>query len=567
MANIEIFGTLVRNDGGTNRDKIVQGTQVEGGYFVCNTLPTQGTWATGQLCYCESDSKFYQYNGTNWVEKIFGITSEASKSSSGLMSSSDKNKLDGIDEGANKTVVDTALSANSTNPVQGKVIYEALTKKVDTVDGKGLSTNDFTDIYKNSIDSIIGDYSQGLQYTLIHSDSLTPSEFYSVSGIGTCTDSIITIPSVYNGLPVCSLDYGAFKNCTSITRVHLPSAIYAIPLEAFSGCTSLTEVSSPNGSINSIGTRAFEGCSNLLTMDCSGVQTIGNYAFYNARMPVHKDAMIQYGSFPNLLMIGEHAFEGALITSDVYFGSSIITIGDNAFANCGLPEFYFAGDDIPDSSNWNPSNRPVHAGIGDTTPSTYSYITTELDKKVDKVDGKGLSTNDYTTAEKDKLAGLSTVATSGSYDDLTNKPTIPNAFSNIEVSGQTTVSADTLTDTLTLVAGDNVTITTDADNDTVTIAATDTTYNIIDDLETEDSANPLSAKQGVIIKALIDALRGDFSNLIPTFVGTNNQYEEKKAEVPEGTIVIITDDETGGNTGGNTSSVLGTGVLGYMILG
>lgn len=29
-----------------------------------------------------------------------------------------------------------------------------------------------------------------------------------------------------------------------------------------------------------------------------------------------------------------------------------------------------------------------------------------LAKKVDKVDGKGLSTNDYTTEEKNKLAGL-----------------------------------------------------------------------------------------------------------------------------------------------------------------
>ena len=33
-------------------------------------------------------------------------------------------------------------------------------------------------------------------------------------------------------------------------------------------------------------------------------------------------------------------------------------------------------------------------------------IKTWLNNKVDKVDGKGLSTNDYTTAEKTKLAGL-----------------------------------------------------------------------------------------------------------------------------------------------------------------
>ena len=34
-------------------------------------------------------------------------------------------------------------------------------------------------------------------------------------------------------------------------------------------------------------------------------------------------------------------------------------------------------------------------------------IKGKLNAKVDKVDGKQLSTNDYTTAEKNKLAGLS----------------------------------------------------------------------------------------------------------------------------------------------------------------
>ena len=50
-----------------------------------------------------------------------------------------------------------------------------------------------------------------------------------------------------------------------------------------------------------------------------------------------------------------------------------------------------------------------------------------------------------------------------------------NAFSNIKV-GDTTVAADSPTDTLTLTAGANVTLTPDATNDTVTIAAKDTVY-------------------------------------------------------------------------------------------
>lgn len=46
-----------------------------------------------------------------------------------------------------------------------------------------------------------------------------------------------------------------------------------------------------------------------------------------------------------------------------------------------------------------------------------------------------------------------------------------NAFSNIAVSGQDTVAADTATDTLTIVGGTNVTVTTDASADSVTITA------------------------------------------------------------------------------------------------
>lgn len=47
-----------------------------------------------------------------------------------------------------------------------------------------------------------------------------------------------------------------------------------------------------------------------------------------------------------------------------------------------------------------------------------------------------------------------------------------NAFSNIAVSGQTTVAADTATDTLTVVGGSGISVTTDAGTDTITITST-----------------------------------------------------------------------------------------------
>lgn len=48
------------------------------------------------------------------------------------MSANDKKKLDGIADGANKTIIDSSLSTTSTNPVQNKVIKSALDGKAST---------------------------------------------------------------------------------------------------------------------------------------------------------------------------------------------------------------------------------------------------------------------------------------------------------------------------------------------------------------------------------------------------------------------------------------------------
>ena len=49
----------------------------------------------------------------------------------GLMSAADKAKLDGVEIGATKTLIDIELSSTSTNPVQNKVVTDALNNKAD----------------------------------------------------------------------------------------------------------------------------------------------------------------------------------------------------------------------------------------------------------------------------------------------------------------------------------------------------------------------------------------------------------------------------------------------------
>lgn len=60
------------------------------------------------------------------------IYNNATASAAGLMSAADKSKLDSVATGANKTVVDASFVANSTNPVQSKVVKSALDSKSNT---------------------------------------------------------------------------------------------------------------------------------------------------------------------------------------------------------------------------------------------------------------------------------------------------------------------------------------------------------------------------------------------------------------------------------------------------
>lgn len=91
-----------------------------------------------------------------------------------------------------------------------------------------------------------------------------------------------------------------------------------------------------------------------------------------------------------------------------------------------------------------------------------SYLLSKLDSrydvsgKVDKVDGKGLSTNDYTTTEKNKLAGIAAGAevnvqsdwnqTNSAADDyIKNKPTIPTVNNNTIVIQKNSTNVDSFT--------------------------------------------------------------------------------------------------------------------------
>lgn len=103
-----------------------------------------------------------------------GSMISATSTRTGYMDREDKIKLDGIDDGANKTIVDSSLSSTSVNPVQGKIISSALSEKANVshthsigdidnlqsaLDGKANTSHTHNDTYytKDEINTRLGD--------------------------------------------------------------------------------------------------------------------------------------------------------------------------------------------------------------------------------------------------------------------------------------------------------------------------------------------------------------------------------------------------------------------------
>lgn len=223
-----------------------------------------------------------------------------------------------------------------------------------------------------------------------------------------------------------------------------------------------------------------------------------------------------------------------------------------------------------DNSTLTLSNNQFSVKNGGITlsklDSSLQSSINSIDNKVDKVQGKGLSTNDYTTNDMNKLAGVATgatknivdssmsdsstnavqnkvikqyvdetidgvsgggsielqsyakkseladVATSGSYNDLSNKPVIPSKTSDLtndsnfltshqDISGKENASNKTS-------SWNSTTNNTRYPTEKLVKDSLDNKVNvgdIKDNLTSTDTNKPLSAKQGKELKSLVDA--------------------------------------------------------------
>ena len=165
---------------------------------------------------------------------------------------------------------------------------------------------------------------------------------YPYAGYTAPTGSL-TIPNsvTHNGTTYTVTMIGdcAFRNCSGLTAVIIPSNVTSIGDTVFDGCTGLTVVTIGSG-VTTIGTSAFFGCSRSLT---SIIVANGN-SVYDSRN--NCNALIESATntlvlgcintiIPNsVTSIGFGAFYGCNGLTSIIIPNSVTSIGNYAFYGC-----------------------------------------------------------------------------------------------------------------------------------------------------------------------------------------------------------------------------------------
>jgi hypothetical protein len=146
-----------------------------------------------------------------------------------------------------------------------------------------------------------------------------------------------------------------FAGCTSLTSVHLPTAITIIPQYSFNGCTSLSTINVP-ASVTSIGMYAFQSCTELSSFDLTNVTTLGNFAFKGAGLTsvtipktlttlgtnvFQNNVKLNTASIPTdaFATLSSYTFDGCTLLTDVTFtgdNKKLTTIDTSAFKGTGI---------------------------------------------------------------------------------------------------------------------------------------------------------------------------------------------------------------------------------------
>ena len=185
----------------------------------------------------------------------------------------------------------------------------------DSLDGSGMSSN--TEL--------------GVRPTLYLNDTVT----YNGIGSGTSGDPYQLIATSYPESDITYVDFVVTADnrdmigyTDTTTELEIPATFQSTRAYDADG----DGVEEPAGTlykVTSIGNSAFEGCTNLTSVDIpEGVTTIGNYAFFECYNLT--SAIIQEG----VISIGASAFQDCETLTNITIPTTVTSIGSNAFNRC-----------------------------------------------------------------------------------------------------------------------------------------------------------------------------------------------------------------------------------------
>lgn len=177
---------------------------------------------------------------------------------------------------------------------------------------------------------------EGLEFTL-NDDGKS----YSLTGVGTCTDTDVVIPSTYNGKPVTNIAEDAFVWNDTIISIVIPDSVTSIERHAFFSCSALVTINIPD-SVTSIGEFIFMDCVSLENIDVD--ENNQHYKSIDGNLYTKNgDTLIQYAigrseeSFivpDSVNYIGDYALALSKSLKSITIPESVTDIGFMVFTSC-----------------------------------------------------------------------------------------------------------------------------------------------------------------------------------------------------------------------------------------